>query len=387
MSFQKVVLGLCIGLCCGVNVSRAQWDTDSVFDDHTQRGINAVYNLDFPIATQEFETMVALQPKHPAGHFFLAMVEWEKILIDIDDESRDDAFFDMLDKVIDLCDERLDQDPNDITALFFKGGAIGFRGRLRAHRDQWLRAANDGRRALPIVQKIQELAPDNYDVLLGTGIYDYFAEVVPDQYPFLKPLMIFFPKGDKEKGIGELRLASEKAKYAAVEASYFLIQLYYNYEHQPSNALTMALKLAARFPNNPQFARYLGRCYVQLGIWPEVLRVFSDIRKKGLEGATGYIMNVTREAEYYIGMYYFTYRAHEKALPHFFACDSLSRTLDRKYGPSGFMTMTNLRLGQIYDLQGKRDYALQQYRKVIMFKDFENAHALAEQYTQTPFQY
>ncbi len=387
MNLQKILIGLCIGLCCYVNVSPAQWDTDSIFDIHTQQGINAVYNLDFPNATREFEALVALKPKHPAGHFFLAMVEWEKILIDIDDESRDDTFFDMLDKVIDLCDDRLDENPNDITALFFKGGAIGFRGRLRAHRSHWLRAANDGRRALPIVQKIQELDRNNYDVLLGTGIYDYFAEVVPNEYPFLKPLMIFFPTGNKEKGIRELRLASEKAKYAAAEASYFLMEVYINYEHQPSNALMPALKLTARFPNNPQFARYLGRCYVQTGIWPEVFRVFSDIRRKGLERMTGYTMNVVREAEYYIGMYYFTSKVYEMALPHFFACDSLSRTLDRKNGPSGFMTMTNLRLGQIYDLQGKRDYALQEYRKVIILNDYENAHALAEQYTKTPFKY
>ena len=374
-----------IGICCCVNPAFAQWDTDSVYDFHTRQGIDAVYNLDFPTAINEFETMIALRPKHPAGHFFRAMVEWEKTHIDIDNESYDDMFYDLLDKVIDICDERLDENPDDITALFFKGGSIGFRGRLRAHRDQWLRAANDGRRALPIVRRIQELDPNNYDVLLGTGIYDYFAEAIPDEYPFLKPLMVFFPSGNKEKGIRDLRAASEKAKYAAVESAYFLIQVYYNYEHKPANAMPLALKLAVRFPNNPLFARYLGRCFVQMGIWPEVFRVFSDVRKKGLSGMPGYSENVLREAEYYVGMYYFTTRAHRNALQHFYVCDSLSRILDKKDGPSGFMTMTNLRLGQIYDIQGKRDYALQQYQKVLVLKNHENAHTLAEKYRQTPY--
>ncbi len=385
MNFHKILLWLCAGICCYVITAGAQWDTDSIFDVHTRQGVNAVYNLDFPTATGEFETMVALRPKNPAGHFYLAMVEWEKIHIDMDDESRDDAFYDLLDKVIDICDERLAENPDDITALFFKGGSIGFRGRLRAHRNQWLRAANDGRRALPIVRRIQEIDPSNFDVLLGTGIYDYFAEAIPDEYSFLKPLMVFFPKGNKEKGIKDLRLASEKGKYASIEAAYFLIQIYYNYEHQPSNAMPLALKLTMRFPNNPLFARYLGRCFVQMGIWPEVFRVFSDIQKKGLSGMTGYTTNILREAEYYLGMYYFTTRANDNAIRHFYTCDSLSRKLDKESGPSGFMTMTNLRLGQIYDIQGKRDYALQQYQKVLVLNNFENAHTLAEKYRQTPY--
>lgn len=269
----------------------AQWETDSVYDYHTQKGISAVYNLEFPEATKEFNEMVRLRPDHPAGHFFLAMVDWEQIAIDIDNESYDDAFYDKLDQVIDVCNKRLKDNSDDVTALFFKGGAIGFRARLRANRDHWLRAANDGRLALPIIQKIRELQPDNYDVLLGTGIYDYFAEVAPEKYPILKPIMIFFPNGDKKRGIESLRLASEKAKYAAVEAAYCLMQVYYSYEHKPANALPLAIRLHARFPNNPQFERSLGRCYVQLDVWPEVFRIFTDINLKFEKKLNGYNHN------------------------------------------------------------------------------------------------
>ena len=37
------------------------------------------------------------------------------------------------------CDKLLDVDEKNVDALFFKGGAIGFRGRLRAIRESWLK--------------------------------------------------------------------------------------------------------------------------------------------------------------------------------------------------------------------------------------------------------
>ena len=61
-------------------------------------------------------------------------------------------FYDKIEETVDFCDEILDNDPNNIDALFFKGGAIGFRGRLRVMRESWFKAADDGREALPIVE-------------------------------------------------------------------------------------------------------------------------------------------------------------------------------------------------------------------------------------------
>lgn len=98
-------------------------------------------------------------PESPAGRFFLAMIDWWKILIDLDYEGYDDIFYQKLEDVIFQCDQILDKDDKNVDALFFKGGAIGFRGRLRALRESWLKAADDGRTALPIVQYASKLDP------------------------------------------------------------------------------------------------------------------------------------------------------------------------------------------------------------------------------------
>ena len=362
----------------------SQWIPDSNFNRHILKGIEYVYNLSFDDARSEFQQVVKLNPGHPAGYFFLAMVDWWKIMIDIDDESHDDQLIAKLEHVIDICDQRLDKDENDVAALFFKCGAVGYRGRLHANRDNWLKAANDGRVALPLVQKAYQLAPNNNDILLGIGIYNYYAAVIPEQYPVVKPLMIFFPGGDKQKGIRQLRKATEKASYANVEASYFLLQLLFNYEKDYVQALPIADRLFTRFPNNVVFHRYIGRTEAAMGRWEEMSKTFTYILQRVHEQKAGYNSGVEREAHYYLGMYDMSFHNFDAALQHFYRCDELSRTLDRQ-GPSGFMAMANLKVGMIYDMQFKRDIAIMQYNKVIKMTDYQDTHTLAEKYLKTPY--
>ncbi|MCX8010481.1 MAG: hypothetical protein N3A61_04960, partial [Ignavibacteria bacterium] len=182
------------------------------------RGIDLIYNIKFDSAEVIFKNIMAEYPENPAGRFFLAMVEWWRILLEINDESRDQHFYEMLEDVIYHCDEILKKNKQDVNAIFFKGGSIGFRGRLRAYRDSWIKAADDGREALPLVRLAHSIDPHNKDVYLGLGIYNYYASVVPDRFPYLKPLMVFFPSGDKNKGIEQLEETWKKGKYASTEA-------------------------------------------------------------------------------------------------------------------------------------------------------------------------
>ena len=371
-------------LLCPLFRSAAQVPKDSLFEAAVQRGINHVYNLEFEAADQDFTTLVRLRPSHPAGYFFRAMVLWWKIVIDIDDPRYDQQFYDELDHVVAICDSMLDRNENDIDAIFFKGGAIGFEGRLRFHRDEWMDAANAGRQALPLVKKASALDPGNYDIYLGTGIYNYYAEVIPNEYPVVKPLMLFVPAGDKAKGLEQLTIASQKARYAAVETSYFLMQIYYSFERDYVKALALAQSLHARFPGNMVFHKYLGRCYSVMGNFERAEEVWSEIQAKSRRGARGYTASVEREAEYYLGTCAVALHRYDEALTHLYRCDELSRQLDVKEA-SGFMTMANLKMGNVYDLLGKRDLARKQYSKVLGLQSYKDAHQQAERYLTTPY--
>jgi tetratricopeptide (TPR) repeat protein len=371
-------------LFIAIGTARAQWIADPVIDQKVQTGIDHIYNFEFPEAERSFDEVVALRPDHPVGHFFRAMIQWEKILSNFDDETQDQRLYDLLDVVIEMCDKRLDDDSRDITALFFKGGAVGFRGRLRANRSKWAAAANDGLTALPLVRKAYELDQNNYDILLGIGIYNYYAAIVPDKYPVVKPLMIFFPSGDRVKGLEQLRQASLHAKYASVEAMYFLMQNEFMYEKEFPKALELARTLSGRYPRNPVFHRYLGRCLVATGFLDEANRVFVEVERRYANKQTGYDRYDGREAYYYMGRNELTAKRYEAALKYLYLCDELSRVLDKE-GPSGFMSMGNLLIGMVYDAQGKRELAVAQYNKVLDMKEYETSHTDAKRYLETPY--
>lgn len=357
---------------------------DPALDRLILRGIDKLYDYKFAEADSDFNMIIRVRPDHPAGYFFRAMVQWERIISNFDDESQDDKLYDMLDSVIDICEKRLDENSHDVTALFYNGGAIGFRGRLRSNRGKWLGAANDGILALPLVKKAYELDPNNYDVLLGIGIYNYYAAVIPEKYPFVKPAMIFFPSGDRKKGLEQLQQASMNAKFAKVEAMYFLMQNYFMYEKDFKAALELARKLHDRYPNNSMFHRYVGRCLISTGNLGEANDIFLDIEKRCLSKQLGYDTYDSREACYYLGKYEFIGGRYETALQYLYRCDELSRKID-KDEPSGFMSLGNLLIGMIYDAQGKRADAISQYNKVLSMKEFEESRRDSKKYLKNPY--
>jgi tetratricopeptide (TPR) repeat protein len=355
------------------------------FDSTIFRGIKQIYSIDFNGAERTFKVLIANYPAKPQGRFFLAMIDWWKILIDPDNESYDDIFFQKLEDVIYQCDGILDKDPGNVDALFFKGGSIGFRGRLRAFRESWIKAADDGRLALPIVEHAYKIDPKNIDVQLGFGIYDYYAAVIPEEFPLVKPLMIFFPSGDKNKGINELNNVAWNGKYAKYESRYFLMTLYFSYENNPFKAEDWAKLLTDDFPNNPVFERWHGRIAAKRGDFFSADRIFRDVISKADKGYTGYnTYNTKREASYYVGYQYRLAYKLDSAKTFFEMCAKYSKLVDKKEA-SGFQINSYLYLGMIADELGKRDEAVAYYKKLLDIKEYNNSHSLAQGYLKSPY--
>lgn len=371
-------------LWCAAPNARAQWTfMKSDGDSLLQLGIQNIYNVQFEEAHGYFQLVIDLYPEHPSGYFLDAMIEWWKINIDRANTSHDAAFLKKIDRVLGVSNTVLKDDPSNITALFFKGGALGFRGRYYASRERMLDAANDGKEALDILIACQKIAPGNHDIMLGTGLYNYFAAVLPDRYPLLKPVMAFFPSGDKTLGILQLKAASTKARYAKVEAQVVLYQVYYDFEKSPSEAFPYARDLFNRFPQNPYFHRAYGRCLVTEGSLDSLEVLWRDVLVKVLDKRFGYDKYAAREALYYVGVVRMIRKDLTTALTYFYKADEACRALDED--PSGFMVKTNLKIGQILDLQGKRQQALKQYEKVLSWRDTQGSHAEADRFIAAPY--
>jgi len=357
---------------------------DPQYDSLITAGVQQIYNIKFEQAEKTFNLVKELYPNHPSGYFFYAMIDWWRIMLDLEDEQYDEQFIEKLNHVIEFCDNLLEENPNNVDAIFFKGGALGFRGRLYAVRQNFFNAALDGKDALPLVYKAYELEPENKDVELGFGIYNYYAEVIPEEYPFVKPFMIFFPGGDRVKGLKQLEDVAENGRYAKIESTYFLMMLYYRYEKNYSKAMEYTKRLRTEFPDNPAFHRYEGRIWVRRGDWEKASEIFQGVYDKCKSNYLGYNKRTLREASYYIGNWYKIDNQPDSAKKYLKICESLSRELDVKR-QTGFLANTVLYLGMIYDQQGYRNLAIEKYKEVLEIEDFHRSHELANRYLKTPY--
>ena len=350
------------------------------YDSLVKAGINQIYSIKFNEAEKTFQLLKKEYPTHPAGRFFFAMIDWWKIILSEEDEEKDERFYEKIEDVVDFCDEILDKDPKNVDALFFKGGAIGFRGRLRVMRESWFKAADDGREALPLVETASKLDPDNVDVKLGFGIYNYLAAVIPNKYPIVKPVMIFFPSGDKELGLKQLKEAANVGKYSKYEARYILVTFYYYFENDMNSAELYARQLMDSFPDNPVFERWRGRIAARKSEWAVVDSIFKNVLKKSENNLEGYnTPMVRREANYYIGNNLKNKGDYDAAFSYFKKCIEDSRKIDGEK-ESGFRINAALYSGTILEAKGKFSEAKKYYKAVLDMREFNNSHTLAETY-------
>ena len=353
-------------------------------DSLVKVGINQIYGIQFDKAEKTFDIVLKEFPTHPSGKFFKAMITWWRILLDLDNESMDEKFYDQLEDCIDQCDDILDKNDKNVDALFFKGGSIGFRGRLRAIRESWFKAALDGKEGLAIVYKAYNADPTNVDIQLGFGIYHYYAEVIPEKYPAVKPFMIFFPKGDKEKGLKELENVALNGRYARIEARYFLMTLNFQFENNMDETRKWDKILLNDFPNNPNFQKYYGLTFVKENNYPEAAKTFRDIFNKCERGMQGYNKRYKRESSYYLGMNYKIKNMPDSAAHYFEISEKLSRELD-KDEESGFLINTVFYLGMLYDQMGMREKAVKYYKETLELRDRNDSHKYSEQYLKIPY--
>jgi tetratricopeptide (TPR) repeat protein len=350
------------------------------YDSLVTSGINQIYSIKFTEAEKTFQVLKKEYPKHPAGKFFFAMIDWWKIILSEEDEEKDERFYEKIEETVDFCDAILDKDPNNVDALFFKGGAIGFRGRLRVMRESWFAAADDGREALPLVETASKLDPNNVDVKLGFGIYNYLAAVIPDKYPIVKPVMMFFPSGNKALGLEQLKEAASVGKYSKYEARYILVTFFYYFENDMNSAELYARQLVDSFPNNPVFERWRGRIAARKSEWAITDSVFKKVLRKADKNLEGYnTPMVRREANYYIGQNLKNNGDNAGAFSYYKKCIEDSKLIDKER-ESGFRINATLYSGNIMEGWGKYNEARKYYNAVLDMRDFNNSHTLAETY-------
>ncbi|CAN5482403.1 hypothetical protein BH10BAC5_BH10BAC5_24560 [soil metagenome] len=354
------------------------------YDANLLKGIDLVYHVKFDSADAVFDDFIRKNQKDPSGYFFKVLVEWWRINLDRYDESFDEELFKRVDKAVDVSDERLDKNENDNYAMFFKGGAIGYRGLIRSIRESWLKAAEDGKESLNLLQKAYELNDRNKDAVFGVGIYNYFAEYVPENYPVLKPLMIIFPKGDKLKGLKQIQETAMNSQYARTEANFILLYLNQRYENNYNEGEKYSTLLRNEYPENPVFGRMYAANFVGMNKWNDALNEWKIIAERCDSNFTGYNQRLKREAHYYIALCLSKLGRLKEGEVNLAIANDLNHKLD-KNDDTAFGVYTNMMLGMLKDENGDHSSAIEYYNKVIAMKEFGNSKVDAERFKKSGY--
>ena len=377
-----------------VQVSYAQkaWTNPiegSILSDSTMlrladKALDQLYNMRFAEADSTFQLIENRYPSHPVGPFLKSLTLWWKILptLTVKDTSHDRAFLKEMDEVIKRSKRLRRQDKKSFDADFFETAAHGFRGRLLSDREQWLRAAQDGKSAMDTIFDLEKADPENADLLFGVGVYNYFSVAVPERYPIVSPLMLFFPDGNKEKGLEQLRRAAYDGRFVAAEAAYFLVQIHTSFEPDYGHSMEFISMLRERYPDNALFHIMQGRIHFRWGQWEEAADVFSEVVSRSTERQSGYVPALTSQAHYYLGRRKMQLDEWDEALRHF---ETVLRLESEYREDSFFRVHAELRSGMINDLQGKRSEALAAYRRILRMDDRSGSRDRARRFIKTPY--
>ncbi len=359
----------------------------------------ALYNLNYDHGSEILLKLEKEYPEHPAPPLYLGTVIWLKQLFERHElnlnyflspsyftrktgetmpEAKKKAFLDYIKKSEDLSREILKKQPKDLDALFFLGAAYGVRASFEITVDHRVSSAlSYGKQAYKYEDEVVRKDPKYYDAYLTVGMYQYIVGSLPWYIKFIANLIGYH--GSKEQGFRDLELAAEKGEYSADDAKVLLMVLYVR-EQDYQKALSNARTLADRFTENYIFQINQAQILEKMGHTEKAIEKYLAVQKKAQEGVPNY-------SKIPLGIYYYQLGDKFLQLNHLdLAKKELQDCIQSQQADEDYRAWAHLRLGQLYDLQGKRSEAVQQYKTVEGMKDYNNSHKVAREYLKHPYQ-
>ena len=408
------VLGVLVLLLAAAFTATAQqpWLTDAErtrFEELRRSGLDALYNIDYDKAERDFKEIVKLLPTHPGGYQLLAARVWIKTLY----ESRrlqsslysSESFYSSGDDKVDpkivaefrnytrearrLAEAKLKLEPKNIEALDFLANTEGLKASFEeAVERRHFSALRNGNDAVNHHREVLKLDPKYIDAQITIGLYEYVVGSLPLPIKILAGATGY--RGSKKRGLAMLEQVAKGGRWARDDAKSVLILLYTR-EKRYADVLPLTRELSEKYPRN-----YL----LRLETADALVALAGQKRKeKDLAGAVQLEKeafatfdellrdrNVRDAASRALDLIHFKYGEvllmagyHDRAAKEFLAATKVDRA------EAGLVTMAHLFAARAYDVGGKRDDALAQYKTVLARPNVYDAHDEAKRGLQKAY--
>jgi tetratricopeptide (TPR) repeat protein len=292
--------------------------------------------------------------------------------------AEDQQFYEAIDKALDLAQSSLAENEDDPRAL----EALGVSYALRANynflvRKVWVDALHDATDARKAHKRLTEVEPDNVDARMIPAIYDYVTGSLPLGYRILGFLAGY--RGERKRGIESLQSVAQDGKSNRVDAKIMLAAIYRR-ERRAQDALPLLEDLIQRFPRNFLLHFEIVQMYSDLGDKTGALAEIGRIRDLRQNGAAGFSELQPEKIDYLEGNLLFWFSDLDPALDDMKRVTAKARELDLNTG-----IMSWMRLGQIYDLKGRRVSAVAAYKKAVAMAPLSEVGKESRRYVTQPY--
>jgi len=363
------------------------------------RGWDHFYNLEFDQAIAEFRKALEENPESIGPHNHIAQCIMFRLMLRTGaleselvtgtnpflrraklepTEAERKAFHERVDTALNMARARIAANPKDKDAWYAQGVAYGLRANYNfLVRKAYMDSLRDATNARKSHDRVLQLDPSNVDARLVQGVHEYVVGSLPLGYRMLGFLIGF--RGDKDNGIRILQRVAREGDQNRVDAEIMLAAIYRR-ERRPKDAIPLLEDLIRRFPRNYLLRFELSQMYSDAIDKDNALRVLAEIERLKREGAPGYKDLPIEKVYFSRGVVQFWYREFPQAIENLSRVTARAQELDLNTAVTAW-----LRLGQTYDLTGRRSEAQKAYQAAIALAPQSEQAKQAREYLASPY--
>ena len=365
------------------------------------RGVlDAVYRLDYEESEKLSREMISRWPDDPVGYVYLARVYWQELLLDeralnLQRFSQPGFFsetpqykasmnpasaqrFQVASREAILRAKAFAaKRPRDAAALFLLGTAYQNEASFQISlNNAWLAAARAGHLSYVAHRDLLALDSQFGDSYLVTGIYNYTLGSLPWNVRWIAVLLGY--RGSAEKGKQELEAAASRGAIVADDAR-TLLTLVYFLEKRYDLAIQKLDELCRKYPENYLTRLDLAGVRLRRGDSTAAIGIYREILAEIDKNHNGFARLERSIVLNELAVAYRTLKDYSQAEQWF------RLSLDSSASSTRSRVTALLELGKTFDLAGRRDDAVRQYRLVQQAQEFANSHREATLYLTRPY--
>ncbi|HEY9504012.1 MAG TPA: hypothetical protein VIR01_20400, partial [Pyrinomonadaceae bacterium] len=277
-----------------------------------------------------------------------------------------------------LSEVRLKQNPKDVEALIFLANTEGLKASFEeAVERRHFAALRDGNDSVNHHRDVLKLDPTYIDSQLSIGLYEYVIGSLPLPIKMIAGVSGF--RGSKKRGLAMLEQVAKEGRWSKDDAK-TLLMILYTRERRYAEVVPITRELSAKYPRNYLYRLETADALVAIAAEKrkqkdtagalqaekEAFATFDELlRDRTVRETANRAMDLIH---FKYGEALFIAGQNERAAKEFLAATKAERA------EPGLITMAHLYAARAYDVAGKRDEAVTEYKQVLARPDVYDAH-------------